>query len=126
MRRQFGATLTALLLLAWMGDIPTAAADPSARCQSLEDILRKDSCLSSVRSRSAEKTITVDIAIEASSENPPIISGKTNLPDGTILYVEVFGEAPRCIPGCLVTMWPQTVSDGRFPISAAHDPLICP
>jgi hypothetical protein len=61
-------------------------------------------------------SLAVEMSVTASSENPPVITGTTNLPSGTILSVMMVGEAPGCVPRCGIGPADTVVENGRFTI----------
>lgn len=62
-------------------------------------------------------TLPVTMTITASS-NPPVFSGKTNLPDGTKLSVALIGQPPECVPRCGFGFPISTVQNGQFTIGS--------
>jgi hypothetical protein len=42
----------------------------------------------------------IRIAIDSTPENPPLISGTTNLPDGAEFQAFLRGDLPACLPTC--------------------------
>ena len=63
-------------------------------------------------------SLTVKMSVTSTSTNPPVITGATNLPNGTILSVFMFGEQPACMIHCLFGSVDATVEDGHFEIGA--------
>jgi hypothetical protein len=76
------------------------------------------------RALSRDAELVVSMSVTATATNPPTIIGRTNLPDGTILDVKLFGDPPACIPRC--TIWlPDNaiVKNGRFSaVAGARSP----
>ncbi|MGA3242386.1 MAG: hypothetical protein ABSG03_39575 [Bryobacteraceae bacterium] len=61
-------------------------------------------------------SLAVEMSVSVTSENPPVITGTTNLPNGTVLSVFMFGEPPACVPHCGIGPADTIVQDGRFTI----------
>jgi hypothetical protein len=47
-------------------------------------------------------SLAVEMSVTATSANPPVITGTTNLPNGTVLSVFMFGEPPACVLWCII------------------------
>jgi hypothetical protein len=47
-------------------------------------------------------SLAVEMSVTATSANPPVITGTTNLPNGTVLSVFMFGEPPACVLWCSI------------------------
>jgi hypothetical protein len=60
--------------------------------------------------------LTIEMSVTATHENPPVITGSTNLPNGTVLSVFMFGEPPACVPHCGIGPADTVVQNGRFTI----------
>lgn len=58
----------------------------------------------------------VDMNVTVTSSNPPLISGTSNLPNGTRLIVDMIGDPPSCAPRCGFGFRFASVNNGRFTI----------
>lgn len=61
--------------------------------------------------------IVVEMSVAVTTTNPPVITGSTNLPDGTKLMVHLLGDPPACVPRCGIEYESATVQSGRFTTS---------
>jgi hypothetical protein len=61
-------------------------------------------------------SLAVEMSVTATSENPPVVKGTTNLPNGTVLSIFLFGEPPACVPHCGIGPADTVVLNGRFTI----------
>jgi hypothetical protein len=59
-------------------------------------------------------SLSVEMSAEITSDNPPLIKGSTNLPDGTELIVHLLDDPPRCDLECGLEYKNVTVENGRF------------
>lgn len=62
-----------------------------------------------------QRMLDVEMSLTANTSNPHTISGATNMPDGTILMIDLLADQP-CAPDCFGQV-ETTVQNGHFTIS---------
>jgi hypothetical protein len=62
------------------------------------------------------KLLAVEMTVSATPTNPPVITGVTNLPDGTRLSAWMVGDPPACVPNCGFFLPDATVNNKGFTI----------
>lgn len=96
-------------------DVELAAGRPEQAAREAAQQVLKQIRAQATRARAVDpSTLTVEMSFSADSANPPVISGSTNLPDGTQLTMLLTGQLPACAPRCGWEYDISTVQGGRF------------